>query len=381
MNNHSRCSSASTTRRIVLLLIALALLLIGVTPEKKSVLAHDPGLSSVVLEIRPGGFEVELTMARGDLDMVLRKKTGSLEENFPSDFALERGELLTTAAEAIEVNVDNRRATFIRATILGSDEADTDNIVRLSAVYSCEPGARLRVRSMILARLSRGHRQYVTVVTSNEGKVAEQILDAAHDSFEVEMADRLTRGASRSVANLIGLGVEHILTGYDHLAFLLALLIVSTNLRGAAKLITSFTVAHSLTLAFGTLGFVRISPAVVEPLIAASIVFVGIENVWRPGARYRWLLTFCFGLIHGFGFATALNDLGIGKGASVAVPLFSFNLGVELGQLAISVILLPVFYKLRKRSSFTTHFVPACSGFVAVAGGVWLIQRTLSIFL
>src|SRR6185295_17497952 len=117
------------------------------------------------------------------------------------------------------------------------------------------------------------------------------------------------------------LGIEHILTGYDHLIFLLGLLLAGASFKNVAKIITSFTVAHSITLALSTFDLVRIPSAVVEPLIAVSIVYVGLENIFRRDLKWRWLLTLGFGLVHGFGFASALRSLGIGSGTGAAMPL------------------------------------------------------------
>ncbi len=116
-------------------------------------------------------------------------------------------------------------------------------------------------------------------------------------------------------------------------------------------------------------------------MIAASIVFVGVENVLRRGEepKGRWILTFAFGLIHGFGFAGVLRDLGVGRegGESIAMPLFSFNLGVEIGQIVVAALVLPLVWYLRKRPAFVSRWVPILSGVVAAAGLVWLVQRTL----
>jgi hypothetical protein len=118
----------------------------------------------------------------------------------------------------------------------------------------------------------------------------------------------------------------------------------------------------------------------VEAAIAASIVFVGAENLWRRGAEPpgRWALTFVFGLVHGFGFASVLRDLGVGSGGQgIGMPLFTFNLGVEVGQVAIAAVVLPVVWQLRKREWFIRAGVPVISGIVAVAGLFWLLQRTV----
>src|SRR5262249_59188743 len=126
-----------------------------------------------------------------------------------------------------------------------------------------------------------------------------------------------------------------------------------------------------------TLSRVEISSRIVEPLIAASIVYVGVENLLRgDDSKGRHLLTFGFGLIHGFGFASVLREMGIGSGpGGVALPLFSFNLGVELGQIAVAAVMLPVLWKLKDKPMFASRWMPACSVMVALLGREWLGAR------
>jgi hydrogenase/urease accessory protein HupE len=143
--------------------------------------------------------------------------------------------------------------------------------------------------------------------------------------------------------------------------------------------VTCFTLAHSLTLALATFNLVHLPSRFVEGAIAASIFFVGAENLFRRGEepRGRWAVTFGFGLIHGFGFASVLRDLGLGADRSVIGPLFSFNLGVELGQIAVAAIVLPLIWRLRQVKKFVDRGVPALSIAVAAAGLFWLLQRTV----
>jgi len=173
------------------------------------------------------------------------------------------------------------------------------------------------------------------------------------------------------------LGVEHILTGVDHLLFLLGLLVVCRRFRTVAGIVTCFTVAHSVTLALAALGVVTLPGRVVEPLIAATIVFVGVENLARGDEpKGRWLLTFAFGLVHGLGFAAALQQIGLGaNGTSIVGPLVAFNLGVEIGQLAVAVPLLALLWKLRAVPAFARHGARAVSLIVVGFGIVWLVQR------
>jgi hydrogenase/urease accessory protein HupE len=219
-------------------------------------------------------------------------------------------------------------------------------------------------------------------VQPGEGKpIAEALLSASADTLEARGCDSAsTPGRPAAIASITGflaLGIKHILTGYDHLLFLFGLLLVTRRLTGALQIITCFTLAHSITLALATLSPVAAPPRIVEPLIAASIVYVGLENLWRGGEpKGRWLLTFAFGLIHGCGFASALRELGVGaNGSGVALPLVSFNLGVELGQLSIAALVLPLLWRLNTRPAFLRRCVPACSVAIVILGGVWFVQR------
>jgi hydrogenase/urease accessory protein HupE len=174
------------------------------------------------------------------------------------------------------------------------------------------------------------------------------------------------------------LGVEHILTGYDHLLFLFALLIVTHRFWSAFGIITFFTIAHSITLALAGMDLVTIPSTIVEPLIAASIVYVGAENLIRKEPKGRKYLTFAFGLIHGFGFAAVLQEMNITSiETGILVPLFSFNLGVETGQLIVTTISLPIIWWLHTKPLVEKYFVPVCSTIVCIAGTIWLLQRTV----
>ena len=182
-----------------------------------------------------------------------------------------------------------------------------------------------------------------------------------------EWVERLTPGAPQATipagqsgwavaATYLKLGVEHILLGIDHLLFVLALILIAPNTRQLIKAITAFTVAHSITLAAATLGFVHVPPTPVEAAIALSIAFVAAEIVRaREGkagiaARAPWIVAFAFGLLHGFGFAGALSEIGLPAG-HIPVALLFFNVGVEIGQLLfVAVVLgLAALFRLARR--------------------------------
>jgi hydrogenase/urease accessory protein HupE len=257
------------------------------------------------------------------------------------------------------------------------NQSSTDaNSVHFRLEFSTTNPTQLRISAPVLANLPRGHKQFCSVYDNNNIVLAQGMLSAETPDLKIDL--RNTSATNRSVLDFLLLGIEHIVTGYDHLAFLLALLLAGGSLRHNAKIITSFTVAHSLTLALATLGVVAISPAIVEPVIAASVVFVGLENLFRRRLTARWLVTFVFGLVHGLGFASALRELGIGgAGTGVAIPLVSFNLGVELVQIAIAALVLPIVARLEQRPVFKLKHVPALSLLITCAGFYWFLARTL----
>jgi hypothetical protein len=180
----------------------------------------------------------------------------------------------------------------------------------------------------------------------------------------------------RSPGGFFRLGVEHILTGYGHLLFLAALLARGGPVWSLLKIVTAFTVAHSLTLALAVLGTLTVSPRLVEPAIAASIAYVALENVFRQAPSRRWLVTFGFGLVHGLAFASGLGPLTLPPW-NLARALAGFNLGVEAGQGLVVVGAVPVLLWLRSRS-WEPQMVRVASLTLAAVGVIWLVERLVS---
>jgi hydrogenase/urease accessory protein HupE len=333
--------------------------------------AHDPGLSAINVRLGPSEISAHLSIARSDVDNALRLHDG--QENTEAT-AGPKPQLEAFGRAALELKIDDQPLS-VRSVAMHSEDSGS---VVFQIVYEYKPGVRLRVQSHILNLLARGHRQYMSIVDGRGNKLSEKVLDSTDCQLDVEVSSSPTKRDSM-LLQFVALGIEHILTGYDHLVFLLGLLIAGAGFKDITRIITSFTAAHSITLALSTLDLVRISPAVVEPLIAISIVYVAVENILGHDLKWRWLLTFAFGLIHGFGFASALRDAGVGSGGSAALPLVTFNVGVELGQLFVALVALPIIWKLRRRSRFVTRLVPACSVIIGVAGMAWLVERLLAL--
>jgi hypothetical protein len=173
------------------------------------------------------------------------------------------------------------------------------------------------------------------------------------------------------------LGIEHILSGYDHIAFLIVLVVVAPSLRAVLPIITAFTAAHSITLLLAALRLVSLDARLVESAIALSICYVAAENLFRKKATHRWLVTFCFGLVHGFGFASVLQNLVVGK-ANLVSSVVSFNVGVELGQLLIFAALLPLL-RLIGALIEPRKTTIAASAAIGLLGFVWVLERSFDL--
>lgn len=184
-------------------------------------------------------------------------------------------------------------------------------------------------------------------------------------------------GLWQTFANYIPVGFDHILPkGLDHILFVLGLFFLAMGLRALLWQISAFTLAHTITLALAAGGIVQIPGSIVEPLIAASIVYVAVENIWAQGlSRWRPVVVFCFGLLHGLGFASVLGEFGLPEGAFMPA-LIGFNIGVELGQLAVicGAFALVGYWFGKKPWYRRVIAVPASAG-IAVVGVFWVVQR------
>jgi hydrogenase/urease accessory protein HupE len=174
--------------------------------------------------------------------------------------------------------------------------------------------------------------------------------------------------------HFVGEGIRHIFTGYDHILFIVTLILSVASWRQLAITVSAFTAAHSVTLALATLGLVTLPARLVEPLIAASVLFVALDAVLRPTASTRAHIAFLFGLIHGFGLSNVLRDLGL-SGRELAPALLGFNLGVEAGQLLIVTPLFAVLMAMRKHGKVHARLRGAVAGGVALVAVFWIVLR------
>ena len=252
-----------------------------------------------------------------------------------------------------------------------------DNAFTERATFKCSGG--LFGQTVAIDGLSTTLTDVLVRVERQDGTVQIARLTPSKTAFVVEA----TPGTLDVATTYLALGVNHILGGIDHLLFVLALLILVTSTRTLVWTITAFTAAHSLTLAAATLGLVQVPQAPVEAVIALSIVFVASEIVHvsqgRPGLTQRkpWIVAFVFGLLHGFGFAGALNEIGLPE-QSIPLALLLFNVGVELGQLGFIGAVLLTYATLNKCIDKMPQWANQAPAYlIGSIAAYWTIERTV----
>lgn len=325
--------------------------------------AHTTGTGLATLAVSGSTLSYRLTILPDELPTEAARLLASAADGDPASVqrvALELGRRITVRAGDI-------RCRPGRAMIQGSRLGD--GRVTLDLTIQCPaPPVQLTIRDDWFDLFGEHYRTIARIETPGGARDAVFLPDARETTVELGQ-DTSGRGAG-----FFRLGVQHILTGYDHLLFLVALLLRGGRLLSLLKIITAFTVAHSVTLALAVLGVVTIPDRIVEPLIAASIVWVAAENVLlRNAPSHRWLVSFLFGLVHGFGFASAVEPLALPRGR-LALALLGFNLGVEGGQALVVAFLSPLLLWMRGSVS-EPRVARAASLVVAAVGCAWLIER------
>jgi hydrogenase/urease accessory protein HupE len=233
-------------------------------------------------------------------------------------------------------------------------------------------------RSTVLIDTDPAARQVVLI--GEDDNAPQVLLDSTNTSVTLSaQAPSLLSTLERYLVT----GIEHIFLGYDHIAFLVAVVLWARGLAPVIKIVTAFTIAHSITLSLATLNLVVVPSTLVEPAIAGSIVYVAMENFFTRDIDRRWQITFVFGLIHGFGFASALREIGLPTNA-VATALAAFNVGVEIGQVAIVSIIIPVLIGLdrfmaadRTKPARAVGLVYSLSALITMLGSYWFLTRVL----
>lgn len=298
-----------------------------------------------------------------------------LPEHLRAPFTVAAGGDREAAARVVDplrgrivVRADGASCSPGRATVQGSSLGDGRLTVTLTYRCAHAPG-RLTLRDDSFDLFGEHHRTLARI------EIPSGSTDAAL-SFESREVSAGDAGGSSTPLGFVRLGVDHILTGWDHLLFLAALLLGGGGAVALLKIVTAFTLAHSVSLAAPVLHVVELPSRIVESAIAASIAWVAVENLVRRGRpRRRWVTSFVFGLVHGLGFASALTPLALPP-ARLAVALVGFNVGVEAGQAAALALALPAMAWLRGRPA-EGPVLRAASIVVAAVGVLWFVVRLL----
>ena len=369
-------------KRIFLLL--LALLLPG------AAWAHKPSDSYLTLRAAAGSGDIAVRwdIALRDLDYVLQLDRDGNGELSWGEVRQRGDEITRLATSRLSLESADQPCTWVTASPLMLDKHSDGTYAVLSLTAQCASltGA-VKARYSLLFDVDPTHRGLVQWVAPGTENAQALIFgtESAEQSLGLQPA-----GSWQTLRQYLLDGVWHIWIGYDHILFLLALLLPAVLLRregqwlpaprlgGAVtevvKVVTAFTLAHSITLSLAALGVVTLPSRLVESAIAASVVLAALNNLRGTIEGRRWVLAFGFGLIHGFGFASVLADLGLPQNALV-LALVGFNVGVELGQLAIVAVFLPVAFWLRPTRFYRVGIMQGGSLLVAALAAWWLVQR------
>lgn len=352
--------------------------------------AHKPSDSYLTLRVDGAGIDGRWDIAVRDLDAVF-----DLDRN--GDARVDWGELRARAGE-IDAYAVSRLALAasghvcpLRVVDHEVDHHSDGGYLVLDVRADC--GTRVETLDVDYRLLFDIDAQHRGLLKLEGDAVVSAVFSETHPrlSFTLARPSPLTQ-----LRGYVADGIEHIATGFDHLLFLVALLLPSVLvrrgtrwepvdrfpavLRSVAGTVTAFTIAHSITLSLATLSIVSLPSRLVESAIALSVVLTALDNLWPILPRRRWQVAFAFGLLHGFGFASVLADLDLPT-ASLALSLFGFNVGVEIGQLALVLVLVPLAYLVRDSRFYPRVGVSTASVVIAIVAGGWLIERSLDLRL
>jgi hypothetical protein len=356
--------------------------------------AHKPSDSYLTLRADEGKGDVTARwdIALRDLDYVLQLDRDSNGELTWGEVRQRTADITQLAARNLQLATGDKDCPWQVAAPLQLDHHSDGTYAVLSLVAHC-PGldAGLKLHYSLFFDVDPSHRGLVQWIAP--GGVAPQALIFGTESAEQGLAMK-PAGAWQTLRQYIVDGIWHIWIGYDHILFLLSLLLPAVLVRrngkweGAAgfggavkevlKVVTAFTLAHSITLTLAALQIISLPSRLVESTIALSVIFAALNNLRGTIESRRWVMAFVFGLIHGFGFASVLADLGLPQGALV-LALVGFNGGVEIGQLAIVAVFLPIAFLIRKTVFYRRGVLTVGSLFVAAVATWWFVQRAFDL--
>jgi hypothetical protein len=353
--------------------------------------AHEPSKSYLSLSLDSRQFTGRLDVPLRDLESVVplgADEKGSIDRE---QLDVHYRDFTAYALSHLKIVLDGRvlPPQLTSATPVLEEFSD-GQYLHLNFVLEHFPAPRtLEISYRLFFETNSLHRGLLRLEA--DGKTQVAAFSPRHSSQSFQIGEP---SFSRQFFVFLREGVWHIWTGYDHILFLLALLLPSVlrreggqwrevgSLRSAfynvLKIVSAFTVAHSLTLTLATLGVVRLPSRFTESAIALSVILAAGNNLWPLVRERGWIVAFAFGLIHGFGFATALSDFGLTHGR-LALTLVGFNAGVEIGQLAIVAVFLPAAFALRRTWFYQMPVLRLGSAFVILIAGAWCAERVLDL--
>ena len=356
--------------------------------------AHKPSDSYLTLRAAEGASSIDVRwdIALRDLDYVLQLDRDESGDLTWGEVRQRSDDITRLATSRLTLTAGDLPCKWVTAADLQLDTHSDGTYAVLSLTAQCpSPNAPLKANYSLLFDVDTSHRglvQWIAPAAAGTQGLAQALI------FGVESAEQtlsLTPASAwQTLRQYAADGVWHIWIGYDHILFLLALLLPAVLVRRAAqwepaqsfrgslievlKVVTAFTLAHSITLSLAALQIVSLPSRLVESVIAASVIVAALNNLRGTIDKRRWVMAFVFGLIHGFGFASVLADLGLPQGALV-LALVGFNVGVELGQLTIVAVFLPLAFWLRATRFYRVGVLTGGSVLVALLASWWLAQR------
>ncbi len=341
--------------------------------------AHEMDRSYALVSLGEDSLRLSLTVHEPEMRLLVP----ALDRN--GDQVLWAEEMLAGVSMAADTlqGLISLRSDGSDLDLLGAGvQTDVDgegNLIARLTVRAQTPGNLRRLEldlTRYLAPLPGDHRNLLRVRIPGQ-PVEVAVLSAAEPVHGIGVSGLARESLWAQAGRFVVLGVEHIFLGYDHVLFLIALILVGSRLGTLVKIVTAFTVAHSVTLILAALEWVSLPSRLVESGIALSIAYVAAENFWLRRADHRWILTFLFGFVHGFGFANVLRELGLPSRGLVA-SLLAFNVGVEVGQVAIVTLLFPLILWSARRPGHA-RVLQGLSAVILLFGLGWLVERVLDL--
>jgi hypothetical protein len=368
-------------RRLVLTL----LLSLWIAPAS----AHKPSDSYLALSLAGHRLSGQWDIALRDLDYAIGLDADGDGEITWGEVKAKHKEIAAYALARLAIAADGVRCPVTVGEHLIDNHSDgAYAVLRFAAACPSVP-EELQVTYRLFADIDPQHKGLLRLQAGGETRTAIFSPAAAQQTFQLAQPS-----VRRQFFAYLAAGVDHIWSGYDHILFLLSLLLPAVVVhRGRSwepsegfrpaftdvlKTVTAFTVAHSLTLSLATLQVVTLPARISESAIALSVVLAALNNLFPIVRGSRWIVAFCFGLVHGFGFASVLTDLGLPKGV-LAVALVGFNLGVEVGQIAIVAAFLPLAYLVRRTWLYRRVVLVAGSGAIATVAAMWFVERAFDL--